>query len=320
MLVNTFTGNLNNTLERMGQLQTQMSSEHSKYAHISDDPISLIYSQQARAKLRQVADYQENVKTAQSWMVSVETGFDEMNELIKEALDGVIQGANDTLTPYDRTNIAAKVKQLRDQMLSTLNMTQGDKYIYGGYNTLGHLDASGKSVAPFEFNAATGAFTYNGDSLATAVAAPYANDVVTIDVGVSAQMPLSFNGTRVAIYGYDSAGAPKTLIGLFDDLYNSLNNTNSSASDINKYIGELQQAQEHVLSMTSDIGGRTNRLDLLENRYDSDEINYIEMKSNAEDADEAELIMKYKMAETVYKAALSSGSYIIQPTLMDYLR
>jgi flagellar hook-associated protein 3 FlgL len=44
------------------------------------------------------------------------------------------------------------------------------------------------------------------------------------------------------------------------------------------------------------------------------------MKSDAEDADEAELIMRYKMAETVYKAALSTGASIIQPTLMDFLR
>jgi flagellin-like hook-associated protein FlgL len=156
----------------------------------------------------------------------------------------------------------------------------------------------------------------------------YRNDCLALDVGVGSEMKITFNGIDVAVYGYDNEGKPKTLIGLLDTLYRELSNDGVqnmdegqyTAVDIGNLLSEFKDAQNHLLGMVAEIGGRTNRLDLLEARYQSDVINYTQMKSDAEDADEAELIMQYKLAEATYKAALSTGSYIIQPTLMDYLR
>jgi flagellar hook-associated protein 3 FlgL len=106
---------------------------------------------------------------------------------------------------------------------------------------------------------------------------------------------------------------------LLDDLYQSVK-TGASAEDISSYLPDLMKSQSHILALMAEFGGRTNRLDTLSARYSQDEINYTQMKSDAEDADQAEVIMNYKMAEAVYKAALSTGAYIIQPTLMDFLR
>ena len=85
-------------------------------------------------------------------------------------------------------------------------------------------------------------------------------------------------------------------------------------------IGRVQGAQNHLLTRTAEIGGRQRRLELLEARYSQDNLNYEKMRSDAEDADMAEVIMYLKMAETVYQAALSAGARVIQPTLMDFLR
>jgi flagellar hook-associated protein 3 FlgL len=60
-------------------------------------------------------------------------------------------------------------------------------------------------------------------------------------------------------------------------------------------------------------------LDLIENRYSEDKLNFTEIKSKVEDVDEAEAIMQYKMAEATYLYALQIGSNIIQPTLVEYL-
>ncbi|NLB29413.1 MAG: hypothetical protein GX823_04190, partial [Clostridiales bacterium] len=92
------------------------------------------------------------------------------------------------------------------------------------------------------------------------------------------------------------------------------------AEDINVFISDLQKAQDHVLSLSAEIGGRKNRLEILESRYGQDELNYTQMLSDAEDADLADAIMRFSMAETVYNASLSAGAYIIRPTLMDFLR
>jgi flagellar hook-associated protein 3 FlgL len=42
--------------------------------------------------------------------------------------------------------------------------------------------------------------------------------------------------------------------------------------------------------------------------------------SKNEDVDMAEVIMRLKSEENVYRASLSAGARIIQPTLVDFLR
>ena len=102
------------------------------------------------------------------------------------------------------------------------------------------------------------------------------------------------------------------LYNLLNELYAAMSKEDShSIDEISTIAAKLQTAQSHVLALAAEIGGRTNRLDILSLRYDKDEVNYTQMKSNAEDADQAEVIMKYKMAESVYNAALSAGAYII---------
>ena len=48
----------------------------------------------------------------------------------------------------------------------------------------------------------------------------------------------------------------------------------------------------------------------LGSRYESSELNYIEMRSYAEDADMAEAIINLTEAQMVYKAALAGGAEI----------
>ena len=128
-------------------------------------------------------------------------------------------------------------------------------------------------------------------------------------------MDATMNGIDVVLFG--SGG--KNLYNVLDDLYQDVLN-GEPADVINKHINDLQAGQSHILAQTALVGGRMNRLDLFQSRYEQDFINYSQMKSDAEDADEAEVIMNYKMAEAVYNAALASGARIIQPTLMDFLR
>jgi len=157
-------------------------------------------------------------------------------------------------------------------------------------------------------------------------------DVVTFDVGPGISMPVTQNGIDVVFYvTRDEEGNPilRNTFDLLQQVYLAINGDPSQASpddeplgtdELTKLIGLVQGAQNHLLTRTAEIGGRQRRLELLEARYEQDNLNYEKMRSDAEDADMAEVIMYLKMAETVYQAALSAGARIIQPTLMDFLR
>ena len=113
----SFLNNLSNNLNRLEKLQYQLATNR-KYAHISDDPISVIYSQQARYKLNRLGQYKKNVEMAQNWLAQAEEGIMDINELIKSAYETAIDVATSIKTDEDRKNAAKYVGQLKDQLLS----------------------------------------------------------------------------------------------------------------------------------------------------------------------------------------------------------
>ena len=169
------------------------------------------------------------------------------------------------------------------------------------------------------------------------------NDIVAFDVGPGISMPVTQNGIDIIFFvdrDNDGNAVMRNTYDLLDEVYLAINGVPSkrvtdaggvydpedenvkpkTTDELTILIGKVQGAQNHLLTKTAEIGGRQRRLELLEARYGQDNLNYEKMRSDAEDADMAEVIMFLKMAETVYQAALSAGARVIQPTLMDFLR
>lgn len=359
MLVDRFLSNYNTNLNSLQKLQNQMYSGK-KFAHISDDPVSLIYSQQAKYKLSRLSDYSRNVEMSSIWLKQAETGVLEMDKVLQSAYESCIDASTDIKNGKDFSNIAAYIGQLRDQVLNTLNTTLGDKYIYGGYNTTGFTE-DGKNVPPFTVKSvdvqvldengdpipvldefgdpvvdgggnpvyetkAEDHLHYNGVDLCGTdqdtldLIDQLRQDVMTFDIAFGTELPVSVNGIEFAFYGKDpDTGENLNIYNLLSNMYNTLMTDGVRAEDIDVYISDLQLAQNHVLSHSAEIGGRVNRIEILEARYAQDELNYTQMLSDAEDADLAEVIMNFSMASAVYNASLAAGARIIQPTLMDFL-
>jgi len=139
MLVSNLMRNLNGNMNRLDKLQNQMASGR-KYAHISDDPAALIYSQAARNKLARLSNYQSTVATAQDWLKQAEAGIMELQSTIVNAYELTVDAASDAKgdgSASDKRNIAQVIAQLREHYVDTLNATFGDKFVFGGYNTPG---------------------------------------------------------------------------------------------------------------------------------------------------------------------------------------
>ena len=456
MLVSHFMNNLNSNLTRLDKLQGQLAS-NKKFAHLSDDPISVIFSQQARLRLNRLAHYQQNVETATNWTTQTETTTRQINDMLVSAYETCIDASTNVKGAYDLKNVSQYLEQVRDQLLSNLNATFGEKYLYGGYNTTGYIDGDHRVIPPFTveytsreeqrtdykgdpmFDIGEMMFTEEGEPMLDAAgnimydgsgdpvmwtvteakiyyngfeltqflnsynptaaangsdpwtnvpgydplgatealkwagadlkvlfadyydedAAALGNDPwtnvpgydplgatetlkwagvdpldtnliqnaavfnellsngISVDVGTGIPMEIQINGLDLIFY--DKNDYSKNIFSLLHNLYDTVDR-GAEVDEITAFIPELQAASNHTLAKVATLGGKTNRLEMLTSRYDQDFINYTQMKSDAEDADQAEVIMNYKMAEAVYKAALSTGAYIIQPTLMDFLR
>lgn len=90
--------------------------------------------------------------------------------------------------------------------------------------------------------------------------------------------------------------------------------------NVRKNIDIMAGQLDHTLAVLGDIGGRTNRLDYIKNRIDDNSSTFTELMDNLQYEDFGKLITLFKNMENVYRASLSVGSRVIQPSLVDFIK
>ena len=70
----------------------------------------------------------------------------------------------------------------------------------------------------------------------------------------------------------------------------------------------------------TDCGSRESRLRLVQNRLSMQQTNFGELVSENDDADYTDLVIQLKSIGMTYEAALSSISYVMQTSLLDFVR
>jgi flagellar hook-associated protein 3 FlgL len=115
-----------------------------------------------------------------------------------------------------------------------------------------------------------------------------------------------------------------TLVGnsIFDVLIQLRNDLTAKDQEriSGKDLGEIDLALENVLRYRSVVGAKMNRMEEHEKRIDFDKTFMTELLAKSEGVDFPEAIMNLRWIETIHQYALSVGSKIIKPTLMDFLR
>ncbi len=311
MMISQLMKNLNRNLKRIENHQYQLATGK-KIVRPSQDPVGITRSLQARTELSKIEQYIKNVEDAKAWLVEAETALDEINSLIVRAYELTVDAANDSKTPEDRQAIAKEIDQLMKQLLEAANSSYAGRSVFGGYNT---------AEKPFEVREIDGQMflLYNGEEIANLSDPDSQPDVnvvlekIEFEVGAGVKMDIATPGPEVLGTGNDN------LYAVFYGLFQALND-GTNTDRISEYIGKLQDQQQHILSQLAEVGGKTNRLDLIKTRLEADELNYTSIKSHVEDVDHEKVIMEFMMAEIVYRSSLAVGARIIQPTLVDFLR
>lgn len=302
MMVMNFNRNLNKSNTAMMKYQSQLAT-NKRIVRLSDDPIGVIKSVNARGKIADIEQFKRNITDAQSWLTSSETALNEVNEIMKRVNELAVQATTDTMSADDRAAIGYEIDQLREQIVTVANSTLGDKFVFGDFNV---------SKAPFVADPDTGDVEFNGDSLLSGSIDPFTIDY---EIGVANIFTVGMEGATMMGMGED-----KNIYFQMTQFLNELNNPESNYGSLEGFVDKFQELQRDVLAQLSDIGGRMNRLDMMSQRYEQDTINYTQMQSDVEDLDQAEAIMYFSMQEAVYRAALSVGGRVLPPTLMDFLR
>ena len=87
-----------------------------------------------------------------------------------------------------------------------------------------------------------------------------------------------------------------------------------------KLIANCDGYSERAQLAETDCGARMSRLAMVENRLSMEQTNFEELVSINEDADYTDLVIQLKSIEMTYNVALSSISYVMQTSLLDFIR
>ncbi|QEK11308.1 flagellar hook-associated protein FlgL [Crassaminicella thermophila] len=311
MMTNTMLLNLNNNLRRLDQWNKQMSTGK-KFSMPSDNPIGVSKSLELNTAVAELEQHKRNAQDALSWLEITESAVEDVGNLLQRARELAVS-ADGTETKEDKEKIQVEIDQLKEQIIKVANTTYAGKHIFSGYKTdKDLLDSDGK---------------YNIDIKN--------NEKMNYEVGISDKIDVNTLGNKLfgvidpASLSYDtdldkvndmeaSKAQEAQLIAVLNDFSKALKNDDQDG--IQKAIARIDSHLDNVLSIRGEIGAKTNRVEMTIKRIDRDIINFTGLLSKNEDADMAEVIMKFKNDENVYRASLSVGAKAIQPSLVDFIR
>jgi flagellar hook-associated protein 3 FlgL len=290
VLSNNMLRNMFQTMGGMDKYQN-MATTGRKINRPSDNPSGNITTLRMRTKLAQNEQFKDNATTAKSWLEKSEDSLISMGEIMQRVRELAVKGANGTNDEGALKATAEEVDQLLDEMKVLANSQNSDRYIFGGTNTDREIyDGT----------------TWDGNS-----------QVMQVEIGEGITIDLNLDGKK--IFGIDDTVGYENSV--FATLKNFSDNLKNGDFDgISSDIGIIDGHINTILSARSEIGAKSNRIDMTMSRLDAAELSYTKVLSDTEDADMAEVIIRLKEQENVYNATLAAGARIIQPTLVDFLR
>lgn len=283
--------NITHNLNRMENQQNMLSTGR-KLNKPSDDPVGITYSLRYRSELAMNEQYEKNVTTAKSQLEHTDSVLGQLNDIVQRAQELVTQALNDTNPQSALDAIAIEVDQLYEQAVMIGNDSMNGKFLFNGQMT---------NVKPYDSAVAD---TQDTDTEKT---------LITLSAGLS--VPLNVTGGEV----FGTSTETDNLFKVLKDIKNALTPT-ANKTDLANASTRLNSRFDKVLNIRSEIGARSNRVDLIDTRLQDLTLNLNSLQGETEDADMAETIMKYNQEQSVYQASLSTGAKIIQPTLIDFLR
>lgn len=286
MLSNNMLRNLSNSYSKLGKYQDQITTGK-KVNRPSDDPVVVMKGIGYRTELNKVQQFSRNIGEAYNWLDTTDDTLDKIGSALQRARELMVQASSDTATPEDRLQINSELQQLREHIQSLANTKIGNKYIFSGTKTTTPPFDNGYPAEPID-----DAF-FKG-----------------IEIEVFSGIQIQINTTPIQLL--------KEIDLMFADINTSMDK--KSAGELSSFLESIDNVMDKILTTRADIGARQNRIELMDERLQSQEVIATKQMSENEDIDYEKAITNLITQESIHRAALSTGARIVQPTLVDFLR
>lgn len=291
-----FLTDINSVQNRMAESQRRMSTGQ-RINVASDDPFGTAQAMSFDGQLRDIEQFQRNVGDAMGFMNTAESSLSSVTGALQRIRELMVQASNSTNSQSALNSIAAEITQLKSVVRDAANHKYGDDYLFSG---------TASSTEPYP--APTNAFAGN-------------TQAINRRISPGLQMQINLSGPQV--FG-TTTGATPAQMGLFDLIDQVVADLQSGSPAQMQQLrtDDLQALDVHlnnVLQQRATLGSNTRRLETTQERLADLNLRITESRSNVVDADMAKTYMEFQTHNTMYQAALSAGSRMMQTSLLDFL-
>lgn len=286
MMATRFQNDVQSIYERMARTQQQLSDGR-RIVQPSDDPIGTGKVIGFDAQLADVRQYATNVRDSIGFMGSADAALGQAGDTLQRIRELMVKASNGVNSPADLNSIAAEITQLKDGLRSAVNARHGSQYIFSG---------TASDQAPY----AGPANAYSGTG-----------NVMSRRIGDGQSVQINLSGETVM------GVAPANTLDLIDQMVADLQ-ANSTAA-LPGYLGGLDTAIDRVLDSRTQLGAAAQQLEATGDRLAVVEERLLAARTEVADIDLAEAYSRFTMQQTMYQAALSSGSRMMQTSILDFI-
>lgn len=259
----------------------------------SDDSVAYTTSRQLENIIRKEAQYQNNISSGLAKATTAEDALQNIVDILSKANTLIVKGATDSIDEDARQILGEQIQGLKKEIVSLTNTKFNDVYLFGGTNT---------QNAPFSL--APGSPTSVNDTSNGTALKVQVSDISSLTISVS--------------------GDAIRNIGGGDDLFAVLKNAaqalrNNNATAIRNSLDKIDEAYDHVVSLSSKLANHINRLNFLNKQIEDQQITQKGRVSEMIDADFVKVMSHIQESRTSYRATLMIHSRISRMSLLNYL-
>jgi len=254
---------------------------------ISDDPYGAMNALNMTALQSQINQFNNNLGTAKDFMSTNENALTQVTNLMNQAYQVAVQGANGTNNQDALNAMASQITNIQAGLVNVANTQNASgQYVFAGQQT---------NVQPF--NSSNGKLTYSGDS-----------GNISIEVAPGQQMAVN------------TPGSP-----LFTNLYNQLETLKSDLSSgslskiSNTDLANLKTSMSNVSDLNGQYGAQIDAVTTMVNANTQRTTDLTSNISNIENVNVAQAALTLTQTQTVYQAALDTISQANKYNLVDFL-
>ena len=252
----------------------------------SDNPVIAMKGINYRTEVTESEQYIRNTTEVWNWFDHSDDVLGKSTKAMQRMEELANQAANGTNTQDELNSIKKEVEQLKEQMIEMANTQVSGKYIFNGIDTDQKPIQDGKII------------TEAGRE-----------EMVKIEVSKGINMDVNVSPEGV----FDQE--------LFDHIDGFITALEAGDDDeLNNSLGNLQESSSNIIQARAELGARMNRLELIEDRLENQVVIVKDTMAKNEGVEFEEAVTNLLTQEVIHRAALSAGSKIIQPSLVDFLR